>query len=767
VLAALHLTEPSTEGLRNLSTEEWKAALDYCDQHRLTLPLRDAAREAMPTAVQERVDNNAASYGIRLEQFIRLYAEINRRLSDSGLEFVILKGAAAAQTLGIDASSRVQYDLDIYLPREGAFQAQEMLSRSGWKPVKEMEGFPTDHLPVLLPEAEWKWRGDYFDTSLPIPIEIHFRFWAEEIERLPAQGVEEFWTRRRTAPVGNVQVGVLAPADALGYAVLHLLRHVLRGDVRVFHVYEIACVLRARSGDSAFWSEWRTLHSPELRRLEAVVFRLAHEWFGCPVPETEPLPEAADHWFGMFATSPATQEFHPNKDHLWLHIGLLDSAGDAWSVARRRLLPGNLPPRARRGQAGFWTEYAARTASRLRHHAIALPKTGISGLRFWLRVNGLGRQYWLFLASAALFNLPLFAFFLHYNLFLLELGYREDFVGTVNSAMRMGSMAGTIPAAVIAQQQGLRRTLIWTVLATSAAEVLRGVAGTRLPLAGLAFVSGCVFAVWAVIMAPLVAASVPEKGRTTAFSLFFSSLIALGVIGNWIGGALPLWLGSKRAVILFAGAASALAVLPALWLREFPATPSGSRIYPRNRFLFLYLSAFAVWHLATGLFNPFNNVYLKRAGYTDQGIGSTFAISQAFQAAALLLAPLLLRRFGLLNGIGLMMLATACGLGLLATQPAGLAAGTAYIAYMGFQWMSEPGLNTLLMNRIGEQQRSGASALNYVVAFGCQALAAWAGGAVFSRFGYGPGLATAAGLALLAGLLFRVLLPARPGTDPA
>jgi predicted MFS family arabinose efflux permease len=65
-----------------------------------------------------------------------------------------------------------------------------------------------------------------------------------------------------------------------------------------------------------------------------------------------------------------------------------------------------------------------------------------------------------------------------------------------------------------------------------------------------------------------------------------------------------------------------------------------------------------------------------------------------------------------------------------------------------------------------EREHSGASALNYVVAFGAQALAAYAGGAVFSRLGYGPALAGAAGLAILAAALFRVLLGRRADTVP-
>ena len=85
---------------------------------------------------------------------------------------------------------------------------------------------------------------------------------------------------------------------------------------------------------------------------------------------------------------------------------------------------------------------------------------------------------------------------------------------------------------------------------------------------------------------------------------------------------------------------------------------------------------------------------------------------------------------------------------------------------MSFQWMSEPGLNTLLMNHVEERERGGASALNYMVAFGAQAVAAYAGGWMFTRWGYGPSLAGAASLALAAAALFRWLLGPRGDNAP-
>jgi MFS family permease len=263
-----------------------------------------------------------------------------------------------------------------------------------------------------------------------------------------------------------------------------------------------------------------------------------------------------------------------------------------------------------------------------------------------------------------------------------------------------------------------------------------------------------------VILAPLIAGAVEEKRRPAAFSVFFACMFAVGIAGNWLGGLLPLWMGGKRAALLWAAALSGAAVLPALRLKEWPRAQAGTRVWPRSRFLALYLAPFALWHLATGTFNPFNNVFFARLGFSVQRIGSVFSISQLVQVAALLLAPAIIRRLGLLGAIVVMMIATAFGLGALAAQPPAAAAVAAYMAYMAFQWMSEPGLNTLLMNEIEERHRSGASALNYLVAFGAQALAAFAAGGLFTRFGYGWTLAGAGTLALTAAGLFAALLRA-------
>jgi predicted MFS family arabinose efflux permease len=163
-----------------------------------------------------------------------------------------------------------------------------------------------------------------------------------------------------------------------------------------------------------------------------------------------------------------------------------------------------------------------------------------------------------------------------------------------------------------------------------------------------------------------------------------------------------------------------------------------------------------LWNLATGAFNPFFTVYFsKNLGMPVSQIGAVFSAAQLAQVVALLAAPLVLRRMGAINGLMSMQIATGLALAWLAIGPTGMFAGVLYAVYVAFQYMSEPGMYSLLMERVKPQERSGASALNFLVIFGGQALAASIAGLAVRRFGYPLVLAAAAITAMLAAIAVR------------
>ncbi len=381
MLAALHLCEPATDRLIGLDDHARRDALAWCDRQGLTLLLRRILPEATADAARKN----------RLR--LQVAEETYRRLASLPGEFIALKGIAHCELFGIRPEDRTQYDIDLYFPRETLEAARDALLAQNYESIAGMEKFPTDHLPGLFPRTAWRWRGDYFDPEMPLAIELHFQFWNAQLERLEAPGVEDFRTRRVRRTVGGAEMYVLCPQDAVAYAALHLLKHVLHGSTKVFHVYELACFLHRHAADDEFWAEWRRLQAPALRRLQAVAFALAEAWFGCALSpaarqQIAQLPASTHAWFAELAASPAVQPFHPSKDELWLHLSLLKLRRDKLSIIRRRLLPSNLPPPSRATESqSRRAVYASWFAARLRHHAISLATIIGSGWRWRRRIR--------------------------------------------------------------------------------------------------------------------------------------------------------------------------------------------------------------------------------------------------------------------------------------------------------------------------------------------------------------------------------------------
>lgn len=223
-----------------------------------------------------------------------------------------------------------------------------------------------------------------------------------------------------------------------------------------------------------------------------------------------------------------------------------------------------------------------------------------------------------------------------------------------------------------------------------------------------------------------------------------------------------MWIGSRPGAILAGCAIMLLAVVPLRGLsldKPVGVAPAMDRPGGLSYFLWRYLVPLSVWAAAIGAFNPFFNVFFaRRHGATAESIGLLFSMSQLAQAGAVMAAPLLLRRLGLVRVVMATQIVTGIVLAALPLAAAWPAAALVYVLYMSAQMMSEPGLYSLLMSRVRPMERSAASALNFLVLFSAQALVAGVAGWAYRRFGYGPVLAIAGMTAAAAGVLFGWLM---------
>lgn len=318
--------------LRCGSRERWgeldAPTIEFLDRNRLT-PL-------FPSD-DPHVERACRNTRLRLERLRGEYERIAGVLDDAGVEHVLLKGFSHGEEFLPDPSIRPSYDLDLLVPADQVRDAYSLLEELAFEapPGRVRRHERADHLPPLVRRTGWEWRGDLYDPEIPAVVELHFRLWDPETEGFAAPGLAEFWGRR--------QGRELALVDRFGYAALHLLRHLFRGDLKLLHAYELACFLDRNP--SAF-EEWP--HPPELRRLEAIASRLAADWFGPFVPapmarEVAELPRSVLRWFERWGSAPIGAQFRPNKHELWLHWELLDGWPTRLRVARRRLFPAVIP----------------------------------------------------------------------------------------------------------------------------------------------------------------------------------------------------------------------------------------------------------------------------------------------------------------------------------------------------------------------------------------------------------------------------------------
>lgn len=281
MLAALQFPEAAPLARPPAGDHYWHDLLQFADRASLTL-IFGALATNLPDWVKERIAVNLAENTARLNRVRALQQQVNEWLTEAEIPYIFLKGATQSPHFVADPRLRAQSDVDLFCPPKYAQRAFDLFIARGYEPVEKPGAHPTDHLPALIRKTGWEWQGgSYFDPEIPLAIEVHVQFWDEQTERLRVPGLDQFWDRRQLRGVP-----ALDTPDALAYAALHLLRHLLRGSVRPCHVYEIAWFLEHHAADCPFWNRWRDLHAPELRRLEGIAFQLAHVWFGCALGPT-------------------------------------------------------------------------------------------------------------------------------------------------------------------------------------------------------------------------------------------------------------------------------------------------------------------------------------------------------------------------------------------------------------------------------------------------------------------------------------------------
>jgi len=340
-----------------------------------------------------------------------------------------------------------------------------------------------------------------------------------------------------------------------------------------------------------------------------------------------------------------------------------------------------------------------------------------------------------------------------FNLYLVEGGFQESFVGRAVSMHALGVAIAAIPAGILADRWGRSRSLVLGAAIDGAAQLLRAASLDGGVLLGASFVSGAGQSMLAIAAAPFITEHSTPRERTHLFSAFFATVLAAGVVGAMLGGWIPSalrslpegldpgTLGAYRIALVVGGLFVLSAAFPLLRIAragEAKAAPATLRMTREDVRLLAPtgLNAFLVG-CGAGLVIPFMNLYFaRRFDCSSAQIGSFFSAAQIVTAFASLLAPAVARRFGKLRtAVASQLLSLPFLVTLGAESHLAIAVG-AFLMRATLMQASTPLMNAFVMEVLPPHLRARASSLVNLVWNVGWAITATFAGVIIERFGY-------------------------------
>jgi MFS family permease len=284
------------------------------------------------------------------------------------------------------------------------------------------------------------------------------------------------------------------------------------------------------------------------------------------------------------------------------------------------------------------------------------------------------RDIKLFFGYALFSNIGIGAFALLFNLYLVQLGYREDFIGVFNGLSTVALAVGALALGRLLNRFGSWWCLTYGTAAFVIASVILAFMTQRSPLLAFGFVQGAFTAFVFVPLMPFVIDHARPEARSTVAAMALSLTSVSVTIGSVASGWVPRVLGPLLALEVPGADAFRLGLLVSLALtgcslapmllmgkarssqvhqtaKHLLVTSEERRMHEARRHSIVFVATGGLLSLGAGAVVPFYNVFLASIGLGASTIGVVYALASLLGALLGLLAPVVTRELGSLNAV--------------------------------------------------------------------------------------------------------------------
>jgi MFS family permease len=387
---------------------------------------------------------------------------------------------------------------------------------------------------------------------------------------------------------------------------------------------------------------------------------------------------------------------------------------------------------------------------------------------FVRRIRGYDRDIRLYFAYTLAANIAIGVFALVFNLYLIQLGQEEDFIGLFNAVQTLAMAGAAVLLGRFIGQFGLWRVVAGgLVLYLLASVLMASVTSPPLLLLLSAFWGASTSMVFTPVM-PFVVELTRQRQRQEVAALTMSLISLSTTFGSLIGGWTPLILhmtiglerpseAAYRGTMIFGIGLAAFALIPLFMMSSQRRTAKPATVVRpadedeletdappreiRNRMI-VYVAVGGLMALGGGAVFPFYNVYLSSIGASAALIGIIFALAWTIAAVIGLWSPWISAKLGSNVGSVIVRLVPVPLFCVMAVSPVlGLAvmAHLIRVSSITVSWSMEGSfISEVLPQRVRYSvfgYRSAAWNLGF-------SLSSFIAGGVIVRYGYGPSFVT-------------------------
>lgn len=341
-----------------------------------------------------------------------------------------------------------------------------------------------------------------------------------------------------------------------------------------------------------------------------------------------------------------------------------------------------------------------------------------------------------------------------YNLYLQQIGFNKTFMGEVISMTALASAIFLVPIGFLSDRIGRKKTMMIGVFFAAVCQVFRVLILQEGQLLFLSFLLGLFNSYFLVSNAPFLMENTTKEIRMRIFSINFALMIFSSMMGNVIGGSLPVLLlklgissvdWSQRLTLLLSTFSSLIALVPLSRIVENTGIkPINSKEFFENllsksnwKIMSKFIVASGLVGFGAGLFVPFSSIYFENQfSLTSNSIGFIMSLGQASTIVAVMLGPYFATKFGKVKAVFILQIMSIPFMVMLGDTNILFIAIIAFLIRQAIMNASNPITSTIMMEEVPQNLKGLTNSLNQTIVQVGWAVCGRLSGKIIDGYGY-------------------------------